>query len=158
MMRCSQDDSTAARVKMNASNLSTSSDRGLGRIIDFVIYIVFGGIVGFGADQLGMSLVATQIIVAVALFAGETFMVANSGASIGKQLIGEKITDRNGQPVTLATAALRTTPRLLYVHPYGALIAVALGAVSAAMIYATEQRRSVMDVVAKTSVVRSPRS
>lgn len=125
-------------------------------MVDFVMYVIVIVIFWLALQPLGVSTTMGTVIAAVVLFGAETALVTLRGASIGKLIVGERVTDPNGQPVTLGAAALRTTPRLLYVHPYIALLAVALGAVSAAMIYATEDRRSVMDRIARTVVRQAP--
>ncbi len=138
---------------MHTSILSPPSDRGIGRMVDFIVYIVvsaaLGSILYYGLE---LPVWAGSATTAIVLYIAETLLVYTKGASVGKLIVGERVTDHNGQPVTLGTAAVRALPRLLYAYIGLSFVAVAIGAVSAAMIFATEDRRSVMDRVAKTVV------
>ena len=66
------------------------------------------------------------------------------GATIGKIILGSRITDTNGHPTTFARAALRAIPKCLPILWPGYLFALL-----------TRRRQAFHDLVARTVVIRT---
>ena len=134
--------------------------RGLGLFIDWLVIVTVIGIVGvllmgaftgfsFVADDYETLYRAIGLAGAFGvLFYLLYFAVLESGAkqgSVGKQMLGMRVIDRDGRRLTFGRALGRTVVKLIGTSLFGATYWVALG---------NPQRRTLHDMAMETSVIR----
>ncbi len=123
--------------------------RFLAALIDWVIMIVAGGIVGFifgmvlgdGPTAQSVSSLA-GLIIGVAYYAG--MESSASQATVGKQAMGLVVTDLEGQPISILRAVGRY---------FGKFLSACIFLIGFIMILFTEKKQGLHDIIAGTLVV-----
>ena len=127
----------------------------MGRLIDGVIAVGVGIIVVL-PDEAPFGFSWWEMLAAGLIWAWEVVWLLRRGATLGKMLVEAEV--RHGGrpgPVSLLTAAVRSSPRLLYGFPLGVAAALPFGLVSLLSMLRDDDRRSLADRFAGTTVHRS---
>ncbi len=151
-----------------ASSLASPMNRVLGRLVDFVIWIVIfsasGLIIGGGFsfdDEPTFRMVLGSVIGGLLVCAYEIFMVGNRGATVGKMALGTKVVTTNGAQPDMLTATKRISPYLIgtvagLVPVIGVLmnlVVFAIGVISLITIFTDSEHQALWDKIASTVVV-----
>ena len=127
--------------------LATVGDRLLGYIIDIIVIIAYGMILGLLSAKLSIStyiIVPLMIPIAFFSFLFEKF---NEGQSPGKKVMNIRVVSMDGNPLTTGTLLLRWLFRMVDIYLVSgivAILAIALG----------EKGQRIGDMVANSTVIK----
>ena len=99
---------------------------------------------------------ATSLATLAFAFGYEVGMVATRGGTLGKLVLGLRVTDEtNTTPPSVRTSVMRWLPNVVAAVPFvGPIIALAFVLASLIWIFTDGERRSIFDKTATTHVVR----
>lgn len=149
-------------------DLASVGKRMGGRAIDFAIFLLLS--IPFVGNMLanldfeaisqgeevdtGPSFVSSLLLFVV-YFAWEVAWVRFKGGTPGKLIVGTRVAELNSRamPPGWRPSVLRSAHRVLALSPILGFVGVLIGLASLIMLFVHDQRRTVMDLVAKTVVV-----
>jgi uncharacterized RDD family membrane protein YckC len=146
--------------------IASAGQRLGGRIIDAIIMFgvlltLIGGIIaksiaGDGKVETGAAFVGGLVATAIGA-AYEILLVARSGQTIGKKLVGTKVVRlSDGQIPDMATSVKRWLPNAVGLIPkLGGPISLLIGIASIVLVLTDPKRQSINDKFANTVVVRA---
>jgi uncharacterized RDD family membrane protein YckC len=154
---------SASGVMATASDLASPWLRIGARLIDLVIYIVVGIVAlvaslpflisdDFNVNDPGFQVLS--LVVGLVLSVVDVAMIALWGGSIGKLIVGIRVTDAAGvTPVGWGRSTRRhLTDLVTFVPVAGQFISAIIGFVSLVLLFTDAERRTVWDRVADTRV------
>lgn len=147
------------------AELASPVKRMLARFVDSVIWLLlslvvaipFAFIFGVGLDTSQLDNYLGQLVAGLIVIAYEIIMVTRTGATVGKRLLGIKVTTESGDPPGIEVAARRMLLLLVYnlvriVPPVAALVFVGLALVGFWMLISDERHQTPWDKLGNTLV------
>ncbi len=120
-------------------------------LIDFIIFIVVGSLLGLLLGIIGLNLAIVEALLNILSFIGGWLYYAlmessSKQATIGKIVLGIKVTDLNGHQISFARATGRY---------FGMILSGLILGIGYLMVAFTEKKQGLHDIMAKCLVVNN---